>query len=61
MTLQFNGKQELIRRIDAVVDGECAKTTTQCIRDVLCDLIRSICSTCLNASTNVRRIITRAA
>jgi len=40
MTLQFNGKQELIRRIDAVVDGECAKTTTQCIRDVLCDLMQ---------------------
>ncbi len=40
MTLEFNGKQELIRRIDAVVDGKCAKTTTQCVRDVMCEMMQ---------------------
>ncbi|GAB4177650.1 MAG: cysteine dioxygenase family protein [Wenzhouxiangellaceae bacterium] len=39
MSLQFDGKDELIRRIDAVVDGDCAKTITQCVRDVLCELM----------------------
>lgn len=39
MTMEFNGKRELIRRVDAVVDGQCAKTTTQCIRDALCELM----------------------
>ncbi|MFU8877852.1 MAG: hypothetical protein ACNA7E_06895 [Wenzhouxiangellaceae bacterium] len=39
MTLEFNGKPELIRRLDAVVDGECTKTITQCVRDVLCDMM----------------------
>lgn len=40
MTLDFEGKQELIRRIEAVIDGKGTKTITQCIRDVLCDLIQ---------------------
>jgi len=39
MTLEFEGKQELIRRIDAVIDGQCAATTTQCVRDVLCAMM----------------------
>lgn len=39
MTLEFNGKRELIRRIDAVVDGDCTKKTTQCVRDELCALM----------------------
>ena len=40
MTLEFEGKQELIRRIDAVIDGQCAATTTQCVRDVLCAMMQ---------------------
>jgi len=39
MTLDFNGKQELIRRIDAVIDDACPATTTQSVRDVLCGLM----------------------
>lgn len=39
MTLEFNGKTELVRRVDDVVDGNCAETTTQCIRDVLCAMM----------------------
>ena len=39
MTLEFNGKNELVRRLDAVMDGNCAKTITQCVRDVLCELM----------------------
>ena len=39
MTLEFEGKQELIRRLDAVVDGDCAEKTTQCVRDVLCAMM----------------------
>jgi len=39
MSLEFEGKRELVQRIDAVVDGNCTKTTTQGVRDVLCDLM----------------------
>jgi predicted metal-dependent enzyme (double-stranded beta helix superfamily) len=39
MTLEFDGKQELIDRLDAVMDGDCARTITDCIRNVLCKLV----------------------
>ncbi len=35
MTLEFSGKADLIRRLDAVVDGDCAYTITECVRNVL--------------------------
>ncbi len=39
MTLEFEGKQELVKRLDAVMDGDCARTITACVRNVLCDLV----------------------
>jgi len=39
MTLEFDGKQELVRRIDGVVDGDCAFTITECVRNALCRLM----------------------
>lgn len=38
-TLDFDGKQELIDRLDAVMDGDCARTITDCVRNVLCQLV----------------------
>lgn len=39
MSLEFDGKRELIRRLDAVIDDDCPERTTQCIRDRLCALM----------------------
>jgi len=39
MTLDFSGKTELIQRLDAVVDGDCAQAITDCVRDELCALM----------------------
>ncbi|MGK7295593.1 MAG: hypothetical protein ACNS61_07200 [Candidatus Wenzhouxiangella sp. M2_3B_020] len=39
MTLEFSGKRELVRRIDRVVDGDCAETITECVRNELCGLM----------------------
>jgi predicted metal-dependent enzyme (double-stranded beta helix superfamily) len=39
MSLEFDGKRELIRRIDAVVDEDCPARTTECVRDRLCALM----------------------
>jgi len=39
MTLKFNGKQELIQRIDAAIDDGSAEKITQCVRDVLCAMM----------------------
>ena len=39
MTLEFEGKQELVKRLDGVMDGDCARTITACVRNVLCDLV----------------------
>ncbi|MDT8409615.1 MAG: cysteine dioxygenase family protein [Wenzhouxiangellaceae bacterium] len=38
-TLEFDGKRRLIQHLDAAMDGECAETITQCIRDLLCKLM----------------------
>lgn len=39
MSLDFAGKDELIGRIDRAVDGDCATTITDCLRETLCDLM----------------------
>ncbi|MDX1625563.1 MAG: cysteine dioxygenase family protein [Wenzhouxiangellaceae bacterium] len=39
MTLEFEGKQDLIRRLDSVMDGDCARTITECVRNVLCQMM----------------------
>lgn len=39
MSLEFDGKHELIRRLDAVIGDDCPERTTQCIRDRLCTLM----------------------
>lgn len=39
MTLEFDGKRELVRRLDAVIDGDCALTITECVRNVLCAMM----------------------
>ena len=41
ITLEFDGKQELIDRLDAVMDGDCARTITDCVRNVLCELVEN--------------------
>jgi len=37
--LEFDGKSDLILRIDAVVDGDCAQSITECVRNELCELM----------------------
>ncbi len=37
--LEFNGKQQLIDGMDAVMDHDCPTALTNCIRDLLCQLM----------------------
>lgn len=39
MTLDFKGKSELIRRLDGALDGDCPAEITDCVRQVLCDMM----------------------
>ena len=39
MTLEFSGKPDLIRRMGAVVDGDCAHSVTERVRNELCALM----------------------
>lgn len=37
--IEFPGKQEMIRRLDESVRGDCAHRITDCLRDTLCELV----------------------
>lgn len=39
MSLEFQGKQLLINRIDEAVDGDCPNAITTCLRKTLCELM----------------------
>ena len=39
MTLEFKGKEKLIRRIDDAISGDCPHEITACLRDALCKSI----------------------
>ena len=39
--MNFKGKDEMIRKLDAAVDGECPQEITDCVRNALCEMVDS--------------------